>query len=88
MTRFFRKLAVEKPVWRNNFFFQVIDEHQAGDLDPLELAWCEGMGGREDRSQPRREFPPAVKSSTIIYRTERQTLRRLPRTGAIVFTYV
>lgn len=88
MTRFFRKLEVEKPVWRNNFFFQVIDDHESDHIDPLNLAWCENMGGPEDGSQPKRFFSPRVKPSTIVYRTERQTLRRLPRTGALLFTWV
>jgi hypothetical protein len=88
MTRYFTKLSVDRPVWRNNFFFQVIDEHKATDIDPLELGWSETMGGPEDRSKPKRVFPSVVQPSTIIYRSERQTLRRLPRTGAIVFTCV
>jgi hypothetical protein len=86
MTRFFTKLGVDKPVWRNNYFFQVIDEHEVDDLDPLELGWSESTGGPEDRSKAKRDFPPVIKPSTIVYRSERQTLRRLPRTGAIVFT--
>jgi hypothetical protein len=88
MTRYFTKLSVDRPVWRNNFFFQVIDEHKATDIDPLELGWSETMGGPEDRSKPKRVFPSVVQPSTIIYRSERQTLRRLPRTGAVVFTCV
>jgi hypothetical protein len=88
MTRYFTKLSVDRPVWRNNFFFQVIDEHTATDIDPLELGWSETMGGPEDRSKPKRVFPSIVQPSTIIYRSERQTLRRLPRTGAVVFTCV
>jgi hypothetical protein len=86
MSKFFRRLDVAKPVWRNNFFFQAIDEHDVSDLDPLELAWSETMGGPEDATLPKRPYTPKVMPSTIMYRSEKQTLRRLPKTGAIVFT--
>lgn len=49
MERFFRRLAVDKAVIRNNYFIQVVkpeEEQRAtatpneyGDLDPEELAW-------------------------------------------------
>jgi hypothetical protein len=79
-------LDVGKPVWRNNFFIQVIEENTIErELDPLQLAWCDTMGGPEDKTSEKL-FPPVVKPSVIMYRTEKQTLRRLPRTGAILFT--
>jgi hypothetical protein len=82
----------ESPVWRNNFGFQVIDHDKTDDVDQLELAWCEGTSGPEDIDggsgyEESSSHPvPAVAPETIVYRTERQALRRLPRTGAMVFT--
>ena len=94
MDRFFRKMTVDKPVARNNYFFQVVRPpsliDSTNDLDPEELAWAESSHGPEDgyskkhpAHQPTR---PQLTPSLIRLRTERQTLRRLPRTGAIVFT--
>ncbi|CAF1427431.1 unnamed protein product [Rotaria sordida] len=76
MERFFRKLTPESPVIRHNYFIQT-DEH---------LAWSESIGSEDtfgigwDNAQP---DPPIEK---IHFRSERQTLRRLPRSGAILFT--
>uniref|UniRef100_A0A0W0G467 Uncharacterized protein n=2 Tax=Moniliophthora roreri TaxID=221103 RepID=A0A0W0G467_MONRR len=59
-------------------------------VDPLELAWSTTTNGNEDTfthgmpAHPN-EFPE-VRPETLQFRTERQTLRRLPLTGAIVFT--
>lgn len=148
LARFFQKLAVDKPVLRNNYFFQIIDPELATDpseVDPDELAWSYTTNGDEDMfNQATKEpfpdllvqpvltapsvagpdtpttddeFPPPIPSpqttgagvekvidssgrerakfvlpqpttsvSYIRFRTERQSLRRLPRTGAIVFT--
>lgn len=95
MERFFQKMTVDKPVARNNYFFQVIKpptpvNDGEEDLDPEELAWAESSHGPEDgftethpEHQPSRPTPTP---SLIRLRTERQTLRRLPRTGAIAFT--
>lgn len=53
MERFFRRLAVDKAVIRNNYFIQVVkpeEEQRAtstpneyGDLDPEELAWSNSL---------------------------------------------
>jgi len=96
MARFFKRLPVDKPVVRNNYTFQVVDEHRAdGDIDPTELAWSTTMKGDEDMnirpgwvvdSSEKQGGAVPVTPSTLWLRTERQTLRRLPRTGAIVFT--
>ncbi|GLB33456.1 putative protein of unknown function (DUF3445) [Lyophyllum shimeji] len=93
MERFFQRLAVDKPVARNNYFFQVVKSASPDaieDIDPEELAWAESSNGTEDAfshthpaHQPTRPTPTP---STVRLRTERQTLRRLPRTGAILFT--
>jgi hypothetical protein len=94
MERFFQKMAVDKPVSRNNYFFQVVQPvsavNDAENMDPEELAWAESSHGPEDNfskthptNQPTRPKPTP---SLVRLRTERQTLRRLPRSGAIVFT--
>lgn len=88
--RFFKRLPVEKPVIRNNYVFQFISppSSQANQSDPDELAWATSVLGDEDH-QPAEHVvnpksPPTLER--IRLRTERQTLRRLPKTGAIVFT--
>ncbi|KAF5388178.1 hypothetical protein D9615_000075 [Tricholomella constricta] len=91
--RFFQKLAVDKPVVRNNYFFQVVKPAPpdgVDEIDPEELGWAESSHGPEDAflhthpaHQPTRPTPTP---STVRLRCERQTLRRLPRTGAILFT--
>lgn len=98
MERFFRRLPVDKPVIRNNYFVQVVQPIDSARrngtledrLDPEELSWSTTTNGLED------EFThglpvhpsevPVVTADTLRLRTERQTLRRLPHTGAIVFT--
>ncbi|KAH7916724.1 hypothetical protein BJ138DRAFT_995089 [Hygrophoropsis aurantiaca] len=104
MERFFKRMPVDKPVIRNNYFFQVVkppkspeteevrldvEEETASEVDPEELGWSESTNGKEDEfthghghgAKPAAWLAP----STLRLRTERQTLRRLPRTGAIVF---
>lgn len=117
MGRFFKRMAVDKPVVRNNYTFQVIPVEEKQDkVDPVELSWAGTLKGDEDLKEsegerwlrgldeandsavnkanvvgsdkgldgPREGL--TVSPSTVWLRTERQTLRRLPRTGAIVFT--
>ncbi|KAL0061391.1 hypothetical protein AAF712_011792 [Marasmius tenuissimus] len=59
-------------------------------LDPLELAWSITTHGDEDTFTHRHAGNPngqyTVAPETLQFRTERQTLRRLPLSGAIVFT--
>ncbi|KAG5644931.1 hypothetical protein DXG03_007396 [Asterophora parasitica] len=93
MERFFQRLAVDKPVVRNNYFFQVVKPTSPGgieEIDPEELGWAESSNGPEDafshthpEHQPTRPTPTP---STVRLRSERQTLRRLPHSGAILFT--
>jgi hypothetical protein len=88
LTRFFRRLSPGSPVERNNWFIQVLPPTSATSHSPLEeLAWAEGTFGPEDMfgtaSLP---SPPKPLPERMRLRVERQTLRRLPRTGAIVFT--
>ncbi|KAL4075696.1 hypothetical protein J3A83DRAFT_4222322 [Scleroderma citrinum] len=106
MERYFKRMAVDKPVIRNNYFIQVVkprkderagghgrsdvmEEEMASDVDPEELAWSESTNGPEDDLQHGHghSADPAayLAPGTLRLRTERQTLRRLPRTGAIVF---
>ena len=113
MNRFFQKLTVDKPVIRNNYFFQVVrpedDPARLASIDPDELAWSDSTNGNEDEFShhtrwPEDGLPEEVKAeqsarreqqtttlatdsvSRLRLRTERQTLRRLPRSGAIAFT--
>ena len=102
LERFFRRLPLDKPVVRNNYFFQVVQEPEARrpapvpgsllDVDPDEIAWSVTMQGDETipkdggfHASDAHEKTPAT-PGTFRLRTERQTLRRLPRTGAIMFT--
>ncbi|KAG2159033.1 uncharacterized protein EDB93DRAFT_1117737 [Suillus bovinus] len=103
MEKFFRRMPVDKPVIRNNYFMQVckpsshvadgerldVEEECASEVDPEELGWSESTNGREDEflhGHGHGASPaPYLAPSTLRLRSERQTLRRLPRTGAIVF---
>ncbi|KAF8555940.1 hypothetical protein OG21DRAFT_1476316 [Imleria badia] len=82
MNRFFQRLPLDKPVIRNNYSIQIIPpkvieaglgtEETLSDIDPEELSWSESLNGPEDDFSDGR-------------RGTRETLRRLSRTGAIVF---
>jgi len=88
--RFFSKLAVDKPVERNNYSLQLGSQ----------LAWLDTYHGDEDDFDqytkiPRKDTPsdqtflppePTTDMSQVYFRSERQTLRRLPITGCILFT--
>lgn len=76
MKNFFRRVQPEKPVLRNNYFIQVDDalawSHSIGDEDAEGIGWF-----------------TAEKNKAIehhYFRSERQSLRRLPRSGGVVFT--
>ncbi|KAL1988792.1 hypothetical protein VTN96DRAFT_7676 [Rasamsonia emersonii] len=76
MINFFRRLRPEEPVLRNNYFIQVDDN----------LAWSHSIGPEDS---PDVSWNTAEKNRAIehhYFRSERQSLRRLPRSGAIVFT--
>lgn len=99
MERFFRRMPLDKPVIRNNYFVQVVKpsemaqpeqgDEMTSDVDPEELGWSESTNGPEDdfvhghghSAEPASYLEPA----TLRLRSERQTLRRLPRTGGIIF---
>ncbi|KII95957.1 hypothetical protein PLICRDRAFT_234134 [Plicaturopsis crispa FD-325 SS-3] len=94
LERFFRRMPVDKPVIRNNYFIQVVTAAHTSaeieDIDPDELAWSTTTNGPEDTFTHGNRFTPGADAlptpATLRFRTERQTLRRLPRSGAIVFT--
>ncbi|KAG9049353.1 hypothetical protein FS837_010567 [Tulasnella sp. UAMH 9824] len=102
MDRFFSKLQPDKLTLRNNYFFQVVNtDHAVPDrssfasVDPKELSWARTALGDEDLFIQGHRAAPApdreaesivVRPEHIYFRSERQSLRRLPRTGAILFT--
>ena len=102
MARFFIKMRVSKPVTRHNYFIQVVDPTRADSIDPDQLGWSDTTNGPEDAfDQATKEPTLAAQASgevnfqppqptrdvqNVRFRTERQSLRRLPRSGAIVFT--
>ncbi|KAJ5385450.1 hypothetical protein N7517_003361 [Penicillium concentricum] len=76
MMNFFRRLRPEEPVLRNNYFIQVDDN----------LAWSGSIGSEDAETV---SWNTAEKNRAIenhFFRSERQSLRRLPRSGAVVFT--
>lgn len=96
LTRFFRRLSPSAPVARNNWLIQVLPQTPVPASSPQspdarvpleELTWAEGTLGPEDSlgASPR-PAPPKPLPERMRLRVERQTLRRLPRSGAIVFT--
>lgn len=79
MDRYFSRLKVDRPIVRNNYFIQV-------DSD---LAWSSSIGPEfATAGEPVGWDSARVATSIdqIYFRSERQSLRRLPRSGAIMFT--
>ncbi|KAI9746231.1 MAG: hypothetical protein M1818_000912 [Claussenomyces sp. TS43310] len=78
MMNFMRRVQPNSPVERNNYFIQVDDD----------LAWSPSIGD-EDGKEGEVGWFSAEKNKAIehhYFRSERQTLRRLPRSGGVVFT--
>ncbi|KLJ09367.1 alpha-1,2-mannosyltransferase [Blastomyces silverae] len=76
MMNFFRRLKPSDPVLRNNYFLQVDED----------LAWSRSIGDEDDAQV---SWATAEKNKAIEhhwFRSERQSLRRLPKSGAVVFT--
>ncbi|KAJ5082361.1 hypothetical protein N7532_011404 [Penicillium argentinense] len=76
MMNFFRRLKPEEPVLRNNYFIQVDDS----------LPWSHSIGPEDAETV---SWNTAEKNKAIenhFFRSERQSLRRLPRSGAVIFT--
>ncbi|KAF5393929.1 hypothetical protein D9757_000378 [Collybiopsis confluens] len=97
MDRFFKRMSVEKPIIRNNYFFQVIPPKEmripldtitqsSADpiiennsiVDPEELAWSETTNGNEETFVHGHPITPDKQPVVA--------LRRLPLSGAILFT--
>jgi len=79
MMNFFRRIKPEAPVVRNNYFIQVDDE----------LAWSSSIGDEDSKDEGGIGWFTAEKNKAIEhhhFRSERQSLRRLPRSGGVVFT--
>lgn len=76
MMKFFQRMKTDTLHGRNNYFIQVDDS----------LPWSHSIGGEDD---PVVSWSTAEKDKIIEnhwFRSERQSLRRLPKTGAICFT--
>lgn len=77
MMNFFRRVKPEGPVLRNNYFMQVDDA----------LSWSHSIGSEDARDGI--GWYSAEKNRAIqhhYFRSERQSLRRLPKSGGVVFT--
>lgn len=86
MMNFFRRIQPGQPVLRNNYFIQVDDNlawsHSIGSEDPV----SETDSGTSKQAEG---WGSAAKNKAIehhYFRSERQSLRRLPRSGGVVFT--
>lgn len=90
MTNFFRRIQPNDPVLRNNYFFQIDDD----------LAWNHSLGPEnfdelnsldDTRTCNLKDHWRVVEKDKSIdhhyFRTERQSLRRLPRSGGVLFTF-
>lgn len=76
MTKFFTRLTCDKPVVRNNYFIQLDDS----------LAWSVAIGDEKTENVGWYTAENAVTPEQLYFRSERQSLRRLPKTGAVAFT--
>ncbi len=80
---FFRRIQPAQPVVRNNYFIQVDDE----------LAWSSSIGSEDVETEGGQQqvegWSSAQRNKAVEhhhFRSERQSLRRLPRSGGVVFT--
>ncbi|KAL8283113.1 hypothetical protein RQP46_005891 [Phenoliferia psychrophenolica] len=93
MERFFQRQTADKPIERNNYFFQIDDQ----------LAWSQKTNGPEKifdqgtkapvadllsaSDDPNWRAPvPTTDFNDVFFRTERQSLRRMPKTGCSFLT--
>jgi hypothetical protein len=79
MMNFFRRVQPNGPVLRNNYFIQVDDN----------LAWSDSIGPEDGDHTQATGWITAEKNKVIEqhwFRSERQSFRRLPRSGGVVFT--
>ncbi|KAK9490902.1 hypothetical protein V1508DRAFT_237159 [Lipomyces doorenjongii] len=76
MERFFVRMRVDKPVVRNNYFLQTDDD----------LGWSTAIGPEDNDDIGWDAAEHAHDITKVHFRSERQSLRRLPKSGGIVFT--
>ncbi|KAI5960343.1 uncharacterized protein KGF55_004635 [Candida pseudojiufengensis] len=76
MNKFFRRLTLDSPVVRNNYFIQ-LDNH---------LDWSKSIGDEDSEKVGWNAATNATSVKDLWFRSERQSVRRLPKTGAIAFT--
>ncbi|EER31948.1 conserved hypothetical protein [Candida tropicalis MYA-3404] len=76
MNKLFRRIEVDSPVVRNNYFIQT-----DGRLD-----WSHSIGDEDDGEIGWRIAKEATDINEVYFRSERQSLRRLPISGALCFT--
>lgn len=76
MEKFFIRQTCDKPVVRNNYFIQTDDK----------LAWSSSIGDENKGNVGWYTAPKATDVNQIYFRSERQSVRRLPLSGAAVFT--
>ncbi|KAL8369635.1 hypothetical protein RB595_000122 [Gaeumannomyces hyphopodioides] len=76
MTKFFRRLSPHELYARNNYFLQL----DAG------LDWSPSIGPEDDPNTSWGTADVCVDAAECWFRSERQSLRRLPRSGAVCFT--
>lgn len=76
MDKFFTRLTCDKPVVRNNYFLQTDDK----------LAWSTSIGDEDNPIVGWNTAEKATDINKIYFRSERQSVRRLPLTGCIAFT--
>lgn len=76
MCKFFLRLTCDKPVVRNNYFIQT-------DAD---LAWSSLIGDESSEKVGWYTAQKAVSPRQLYFRSERQSVRRLPKSGAVAFT--
>ncbi|KAK4705129.1 hypothetical protein P7C70_g1080, partial [Phenoliferia sp. Uapishka_3] len=93
MERFFQKLKADKPVQRNNYFFQIDDQLDwSQNTNGPEKIFDQGAKGPVPELLSASEDPswkapaPTTEFNDVWFRTERQSLRRMPKTGCILFT--
>lgn len=73
LVRFFCRLTPESPMERSNYFLETKEPD-------------EDLGDTLFRPMALNEDQPGLSIDNILLRQERQTFRRLPRTGALIFS--
>ncbi|KAI5797670.1 hypothetical protein EDC01DRAFT_33265 [Geopyxis carbonaria] len=76
MNNFFSRVMPDGPVLRNNYFIQVDDA----------LPWSHSIGSEDEKGFGWFTAEKDKPIEDIFFRSERQSLRRLPKSGGVVFT--